>query len=104
MQYELPAAVLSICATGFGPYWEQQELDDANDGDSAFGDGSSSTTSLSASIFEYRSIHGRSFHSDKITGAQYWSPTMRGRLRRRMLCEHFFTWPTNRTTESPTNR
>ncbi|KAK3385900.1 S-adenosyl-L-methionine-dependent methyltransferase [Podospora didyma] len=58
-------------------HWAQQELPprDDDDNDSSLGsDILSSTASLSASILEYRMIHGRTFHSDKTTDAQYWVP------------------------------
>ncbi|ROW04553.1 hypothetical protein VMCG_05035 [Cytospora schulzeri] len=50
---------------------EQQNLDEDND--SAFGDTASSTDSITSSILEYRTIHGRTYHSDNVPGnAQYW--------------------------------
>ncbi|KAI7788541.1 methyltransferase domain-containing protein [Diaporthe eres] len=49
----------------------QQDLDDDND--SAFGDTASSTDSITSSILEYRTIHGRTYHSDHVgDNAQYW--------------------------------
>lgn len=49
----------------------QQDLDDDND--SAFGDTASSTDSITSSILEYRTIHGRTYHSDNVgLNAQYW--------------------------------
>lgn len=48
----------------------QQPLED--DADSSYDDAASSTASLSWSIFEYRKIYGRSFHSDRNTDAEYW--------------------------------
>lgn len=47
-------------------------MEEGDDTDSTYGDASSSTASLSASIFEYRTIHGRTYHSDKNTNAEYW--------------------------------
>lgn len=47
-------------------------MEEDDDTDSTYGDTSSSTASLSASIFEYRTIHGRTYHSDKNTNAEYW--------------------------------
>ncbi|KAK0714027.1 hypothetical protein B0T26DRAFT_383649 [Lasiosphaeria miniovina] len=56
-------------------HWAEQELPREDDNDSSLGDGGgSSTASLSASILEYRTIYGRTFHSDKSTDAQYWTP------------------------------
>lgn len=52
---------------------QRQEDDGLDDGDSAFGDVASSTDSITSSILEYRTIHGRTYHSDAIPGdAQYW--------------------------------
>jgi hypothetical protein len=43
-----------------------------NDRDSSYdSDIASSTASVSASILQYRTLHGRTFHSDK-TSAEYW--------------------------------
>ncbi|KAI4863056.1 S-adenosyl-L-methionine-dependent methyltransferase [Hypoxylon rubiginosum] len=56
--------------------WMQTETDqDApDDGDSAIGDeAESSTASLSASIQEYRTIHGRRYHSIR-GNTDYWGP------------------------------
>ena len=48
--------------------------DPAEDNDSAYGDDlASSTASLSTSILRYRTIHGRTYHSDK-GSADYWTP------------------------------
>ncbi|KAM0430082.1 hypothetical protein ACHAPT_006088 [Fusarium lateritium] len=52
------------------------EVDDnpAEDGDSAFGsEPASSTTSVTSSILEYRTVHGRRYHSDR-GDAAYWAP------------------------------
>ncbi|KAM5350026.1 hypothetical protein ACJ41O_006531 [Fusarium nematophilum] len=49
--------------------------DTGEEGDSAYGDDGSilsSTASLSESIFDYRSIHGRTFQNSKTT--EYWGP------------------------------
>ena len=47
---------------------EQDEFDD----DSALGsDVASSTASVTSSILRYRTIHGRTFHSER-GNAQYW--------------------------------
>ncbi|KAJ4289937.1 hypothetical protein N0V88_006734 [Collariella sp. IMI 366227] len=54
-------------------HWAQQASDD--DADSAHGDDrASSTASLAASILEYRTIHGRTYHSDRSATAQHWAP------------------------------
>lgn len=50
-----------------------QRPDFEDDEDSAFGDAVSSTDSITSSILEYRTIHGRTYHSDSVPGnAQYW--------------------------------
>lgn len=53
--------------------WLQQgQAQDDTDADSALGDGAeSSTASISSSILQYRTIHGRSYHSEQ-GNAQYW--------------------------------
>lgn len=54
-------------------HW-QQRADDENesDSDSAYADSiASSTASLSASILEYRTLHGRTYHSERGEG-QSW--------------------------------
>ncbi|TGJ82673.1 hypothetical protein E0Z10_g6073 [Xylaria hypoxylon] len=51
---------------------EENDFDD--DVDSAYGDdAASSTASLSASILEYRTVHGRTYHSER-GNAQSWNP------------------------------
>ncbi|KAM5364974.1 hypothetical protein ACJZ2D_011234 [Fusarium nematophilum] len=53
-------------------HWAQLEGElDESDRDSALSDNSSSTASLTSSILEYRTILGRSFHSER-GNAQYW--------------------------------
>ncbi|KAK3313025.1 S-adenosyl-L-methionine-dependent methyltransferase [Apodospora peruviana] len=56
-------------------HWTAQTIDD-DDNDSSLGDvdNVSSTASLSSSILEYRTINGRTFHSDRVTDGQYWTP------------------------------
>jgi len=56
-------------------HWQQTELEqyDDNDADSTLGSSATSTTSLSASIFEYREILGRTFHHE-LGSAEAWSP------------------------------
>ncbi|GAB1320927.1 hypothetical protein MFIFM68171_11137 [Madurella fahalii] len=54
-------------------HWTEQALDDDND--SSLGDdAASSTASLTSSILEYRTLHGRTYHSDRVTDADYWTP------------------------------
>ncbi|KAI1823310.1 S-adenosyl-L-methionine-dependent methyltransferase [Xylaria intraflava] len=66
-----PQAVLPASHWAQIPHPEEDELDD---GDSAYGDdNASSTASLSASILQYRTLHGRTFHSER-GNAQSWNP------------------------------
>ncbi|KAL2170685.1 hypothetical protein VTG60DRAFT_4527 [Thermothelomyces hinnuleus] len=54
-----------------GQHWTQQPI---NDADSSYSSEiASSTNSLTSSILAYRTIHGRTFHSDR-TPAEYWGP------------------------------
>ncbi|KAL2128481.1 hypothetical protein VTI74DRAFT_9124 [Chaetomium olivicolor] len=58
-------------------HWAQQPLPAEGDGDadSALGeDAASSTASLAASILEYRTIHGRTYHSERSATAEHWAP------------------------------
>ena len=49
----------------------EENLD--NDSASAFGsDIESSTASISSSILKYRTINGRTYHSDSVTDVEYW--------------------------------
>lgn len=59
-----------------GGHWLEQELpEDDTDGDSTLGsDAESSTASISSSIYAYRTINGRTYHSDSITNGEYWGP------------------------------
>ncbi|KAI0399400.1 S-adenosyl-L-methionine-dependent methyltransferase [Xylaria palmicola] len=66
---------------------EEEEDDFYDDGDSALGDDAVSTTaSLSASILEYRTIHGRTYHSLQGT-ADHWAPNDDAHLES-MDCVH----------------
>ncbi|KAK3399773.1 hypothetical protein B0T20DRAFT_477611 [Sordaria brevicollis] len=48
-----------------GAHWTQQPLEPVyDDGASSIGSVTSTTASLSSSIFEYRTHHGRTYHSD----------------------------------------
>ncbi|KAI5926929.1 S-adenosyl-L-methionine-dependent methyltransferase [Camillea tinctor] len=52
----------------------RDDEDEEDDADSALGDdNASSTASLSASILEYRTLHGRTYHSLR-GNAEYWGP------------------------------
>ncbi|KAJ1324509.1 methyltransferase domain-containing protein [Microdochium nivale] len=64
--------------TGILPasYWQQrtEEDEENDDNDSAYAESiASSTASLSASILEYRTLHGRTYHSERGEG-QSWNP------------------------------
>ncbi|KAL0473967.1 S-adenosyl-L-methionine-dependent methyltransferase [Neurospora intermedia] len=67
-----PTGVLS------GEHWLQQGLPRPGkdeDTDSALGsDIDSSTASISSSILNYRTINGRTYHSDSVTDGEYWGP------------------------------
>ncbi|MBE3048383.1 hypothetical protein IMZ48_38945 [Candidatus Bathyarchaeota archaeon] len=53
-------------------HWAHQDPVDESDAGSALGDEvPSSTASVSSSIMNYRTIHGRTYHSE-IGGAHYW--------------------------------
>ncbi|KAK1762289.1 S-adenosyl-L-methionine-dependent methyltransferase [Phialemonium atrogriseum] len=53
-------------------HWTEQPLPEDDDADSALGDdAASSTASVSSSILQYRTINGRTYHSDRGTN-QYW--------------------------------
>ncbi|KAF4998984.1 hypothetical protein FGRMN_2783 [Fusarium graminum] len=64
-----------VPTTGILPpqHWADQEHPEENtDADSALGaNNESSTASISSSILQYRTIHGRSYHSEQ-GNAQYW--------------------------------
>ncbi|KAK0701214.1 S-adenosyl-L-methionine-dependent methyltransferase [Apiosordaria backusii] len=56
-------------------HWVEQPLNQDDDADSTYDDdAASSTASLTSSIFAYRTLHGRTYHSDRHTDAQYWTP------------------------------
>ncbi|KAA8633977.1 hypothetical protein SMACR_09544 [Sordaria macrospora] len=59
-----------------GSHWAEQvrrELPLADDADPTLGsDAESSTASISSSIMRYRTIRGRTYHSDAATDQEYW--------------------------------
>ncbi|KAH7636147.1 S-adenosyl-L-methionine-dependent methyltransferase [Sordaria sp. MPI-SDFR-AT-0083] len=60
-----------------GSHWAEQGLpeEEENDGDSTIGsDIESSTASISSSILKYRTMNGRTYHSDSVTDGEYWGP------------------------------
>ncbi|KAF2969657.1 hypothetical protein GQX73_g3949 [Xylaria multiplex] len=75
-----PAVASETAQTDVLPasHWAQvpqaEDEEDFDDVDSAYGDdNASSTASLSASILEYRTVHGRTYHSER-GNAQSWNP------------------------------
>ncbi|KAK4182707.1 S-adenosyl-L-methionine-dependent methyltransferase [Podospora australis] len=74
-----PPAPAGAAATAPDPQ-QQPEIDvdpdfQDDDADSALGDdNASSTASVSSSIFEYRKIHGRTFHNFGQAKEEYWAP------------------------------
>ncbi|KAK0710521.1 S-adenosyl-L-methionine-dependent methyltransferase [Apiosordaria backusii] len=71
-----------------GEHWTQQPVE--SDSDSVLDSILSSTASLSSSIFEYRNINGRTFHSDK-TNAEYWGPNDDKQLQSQDIIHHVLT-------------
>ncbi|KAI1363334.1 S-adenosyl-L-methionine-dependent methyltransferase [Xylaria arbuscula] len=72
---------------------QEDEEDEGNfdDGDSALGDDAASTTaSLSASILEYRTFHGRTYHSLQGT-ADHWTPNDDAHLESMDCVHHLLT-------------
>ncbi|KAI1634773.1 S-adenosyl-L-methionine-dependent methyltransferase [Biscogniauxia mediterranea] len=69
----------------------EDELDDEDndDGDSALGsDAASSTNSISASIMEYRTIQGRTYHSER-HNSSYFTPNDDQQLQSQDLTHHY---------------
>ncbi|KIL90145.1 hypothetical protein FAVG1_06884 [Fusarium avenaceum] len=62
-----------VPSTGILPaqHWVEQPHDDTDSDSSLGNDSESSTASISSSILHYRTIHGRSYHSEQ-GNAQYW--------------------------------
>ncbi|KAK1781469.1 S-adenosyl-L-methionine-dependent methyltransferase [Copromyces sp. CBS 386.78] len=57
-----------------GAHWGHQQVPE-NDSDSPLGsDVESSTASISSSILKYRTINGRTYHSDSVTDGEYLGP------------------------------
>lgn len=61
-----------------GTHWLQQglpQLEEPEETDSTLGsDVESSTASITSSILNYRTISGRTYHSDSVTDGEYWGP------------------------------
>ncbi|KAM0428629.1 hypothetical protein ACHAPT_006992 [Fusarium lateritium] len=65
--------------------------DDYDDADSALGsDAASSTASVTASILEYRTIQGRTFHSDR-HASEYFTPNDDQQLESQDITHHYLT-------------
>ncbi|CCE28065.1 uncharacterized protein CPUR_01539 [Claviceps purpurea 20.1] len=69
---------------------EDIHVNDQDDIDSVFSEDQSSTTSIASSVFEYRQIHGRTYHSDKFT-ANYLYPNDDQQLQSEELSHHYLT-------------
>ncbi|KAI1462009.1 S-adenosyl-L-methionine-dependent methyltransferase [Annulohypoxylon moriforme] len=69
---------------------DEEEIDDA---DSALGpgDNASSTASLTESILEYRTLHGRTFHSSRLGSDNYWGPNDERQNEAMDMYHHFMT-------------
>ncbi|KAL2157329.1 hypothetical protein VTH06DRAFT_6267 [Thermothelomyces fergusii] len=73
-----------------GQHWTQQPIP-TNDADSSYDtDVASSTNSLTSSILAYRTIHGRTYHSDR-TPAEYWCPNDEKQTECMDIIHHFLT-------------
>ncbi|KAK4239582.1 Phosphomethylethanolamine N-methyltransferase [Achaetomium macrosporum] len=72
-------------------HWTTRAIDDDRDSSLGDSDTASSTASLSASILEYRTLHGRTYHSDKITDAQYWTPNDERQMEASDIIHHCLT-------------
>ncbi|KAI8948688.1 S-adenosyl-L-methionine-dependent methyltransferase [Xylaria longipes] len=94
-----PPASVSAAPAIPTSHWTEPQQDDEeaeeeyvyDDGDSALGDDAASTTaSLSASILEYRTIHGRTYHSLQGT-ADHWAPNDDAHLESMDCVHHLLT-------------
>ncbi|KAK5655755.1 hypothetical protein OQA88_5292 [Cercophora sp. LCS_1] len=72
-------------------HWAQvpQEEEDIGDGDSALGAFSDSTASISSSILQYRTLHGRTYHSER-GNAQYWGANDEDQKESMDIAHHTF--------------
>ncbi|KAI2618928.1 S-adenosyl-L-methionine-dependent methyltransferase [Hypoxylon sp. NC1633] len=71
----------------------QQDEDEFDDVDSALGqdDNASSTASLTASILEYRTLNGRTYHADRHGADKYWGPNDERQNEAMDMNHHFLT-------------
>lgn len=78
-----------------GAHWLQQqqqqqhqaETDDELDL-SLGSDAESLTTSIASSIFNYRTLHGRTYHSESVTDNEYWGPNDQKQIEALDICYH----------------
>ncbi|KAH7629602.1 S-adenosyl-L-methionine-dependent methyltransferase [Sordaria sp. MPI-SDFR-AT-0083] len=56
-----------------GAHWGELEIPDDNDS-TLVSDAESSTASITSTILDYRTISGRTYHSDAVTDSEYWGP------------------------------
>ncbi|KAK1761860.1 S-adenosyl-L-methionine-dependent methyltransferase [Phialemonium atrogriseum] len=91
-----PTAPAASAAGGEGElqppqHWTAQPLPEDDDADSTLGDdAASSTASISSSILQYRTINGRTYHSDK-GNSQYWAPNDDAQNETLDIQHHVFT-------------
>ncbi|KAI1502024.1 S-adenosyl-L-methionine-dependent methyltransferase [Biscogniauxia marginata] len=82
-QPEEPALIAAVVPE------EELAEEDNDDGDSALGsDAASSTNSISASIMEYRTIQGRTYHSER-HNSSYFTPNDEQQLQSQDLTHHY---------------
>ncbi|KAI1083005.1 S-adenosyl-L-methionine-dependent methyltransferase [Whalleya microplaca] len=71
---------------------EVYEEEPGDDADSALGDDAASTTaSLSSSILEYRTLNGRTYHSERHGEGKYWGPNDDRQNEAMDMNHHFLT-------------
>ncbi|KAA8630562.1 hypothetical protein SMACR_08784 [Sordaria macrospora] len=74
-----------------GTHWTQQPIEHVKeDGASTIGSISSTTASLSSTIFQYRTLHGRTYHGDVGT-AESWEPNDQRHVDAMELGHHAYT-------------
>ncbi|KAJ9156093.1 Methyltransferase domain-containing protein [Pleurostoma richardsiae] len=74
-----------------GGHWAQAELPAEDDNDSSLGDDAvSSTASITSSILRYRTVLGRTYHSER-GNAQYWGANDEQASETLDLAHHFLT-------------
>ncbi|KAL1850181.1 hypothetical protein VTK73DRAFT_9734 [Phialemonium thermophilum] len=72
-------------------HWTQLAEDLDEDSDSTWGDSASSTASINSSILHYRTLHGRTYHSDHVGNAQYWGTNDGQQQEALDIAHHFHT-------------